>query len=49
MTEQVHGAPDPQNVHIVIDGLRLPDSSGGMDTSVSDWDDSVIDTDINMN
>ena len=49
VTDQVHGAADPDNVHIVIDGLRLPDSAGGMDTSVSDWDDSVIETDINMN
>ncbi len=49
VTDQVHGAADPDNVHVVIDGLRLPDSAGGMDTSVSDWDDSVIETDINMN
>lgn len=50
VTEQLHDSSDPRNVRIVIDGLKLPDeSAGGMDTSVSDWNDNVIDTDIDMN
>ncbi|WP_417014196.1 DUF5119 domain-containing protein [Alistipes sp.] len=49
VTEQLHGASDPRNVRVVIDGLKLPDEpSGGMDTSVSDWNDNVIETDVNM-
>ncbi len=44
VTEQVVNAPDPHNVHIVIDGLVLykadPSASdGGFQVSVDDWDD----------
>lgn len=48
VTEQVRSAPDPQNVHIVIDGLELPTpvSGGGFDPSVSDWDEVHHDIDI---
>lgn len=49
VTDQLHESSDPRNVRIIIDGLKLPDeTAGGMDTSVSDWDDNVIETDINM-
>ena len=38
---QVNGAPDPKNVHIVIDGLDLPkpivEEGGGFMPSVDDW------------
>ncbi len=43
VTRQVVNAPDPRNVHIIIDGIELhkPDESdsGGFSPSVDDWDD----------
>lgn len=29
VTDQVHGAPDPRNVHIVIHGAKVPHAEGG--------------------
>lgn len=49
VTSQIHDAPDPHRITIVIDGLKLPESSGtGMNPSVSDWTD-IVDENINMN
>ena len=49
VTDQIHDPADPGHVRIVIDGLKLPSSTGGMDSSVSDWTDNEIETDIEMN
>lgn len=46
VTEQVHNAPDPDNVHILIDGLTLPrpiENGGGMHPSVDDWENVEVD------
>lgn len=48
VTDQIHDSADPGHVHIVIDGLKLPSATGGMDSSVSDWNDNEIETDIEM-
>lgn len=40
VTSQVHDAPDPRHVHIVVHGLTLPhpiSSSGGFRPNVNDW------------
>ncbi|HIW11264.1 MAG TPA: DUF5119 domain-containing protein [Candidatus Rikenella faecigallinarum] len=40
VTDQVHNAPDPSRVHIVLDGLSLPkpaDPGDGMQPDVEDW------------
>lgn len=45
VTSQVTEAPDPRNVHIVIDGLELPQpisGTGGFDPDVNDWNDINI-------
>lgn len=48
ITDQVHSAPDPRHVDIVVHGLRLPQGSGsGMSPGVSDWGET-IDQDIKM-
>lgn len=50
VTDQVHEAADPHRVRIVIEELKLPvPGSAGMDTSISDWDNNVIDQEIDMN
>ncbi len=50
VTAQLHEAEDPHHVRIVIDHLKLPEpGSAGMDTSIKDWDDNVVEEDINMN
>lgn len=39
VSEQIHSAPDPLNVNIVVSGMVLPDSEGtGMSPGVSDWE-----------
>ena len=41
VTEQVHNAPDKRRVHLVIDGLDLPqpiENGHGFKPSVDDWD-----------
>lgn len=43
ITDQVHDAPDPKNVYIVVSGLRLPSADGtGMTPGVNDWDDTEV-------
>lgn len=45
VTQQVHDAPDQDNVHIVIQGLTLPkpiEGGGGMNPSVDGWEDGDI-------
>ena len=47
VTDQVHSAPDRRRVHIVIDGLDLPqpiENGHGFDPSVDDWE--VVEEDI---
>ena len=47
VTQQVHAAPDRRHVHIVIDGLDLPqpiENGSGFDPSVDDWE--VVEEDI---
>ena len=47
VTSQVHEAPDFRHVHIIIDGLDLPEpmeNGSGFDPSVDDWE--VVESDI---
>ncbi len=40
VTAQVHAAPDPKHVHVIIDGLELPqpiENGSGFDVAVDDW------------
>lgn len=49
VTEQVHSAPNKRRVHLVIDGLDLPqpiENGHGFKPSVDDWD--VVEEDIIM-
>ncbi len=49
VTEQIHAASDPKHVHIVIDGLDLPqpiENGSGFDVAVDDW--AVVEEDIVM-
>ena len=49
VTDQIHNAPDKRRVHIVIDGLDLPqpiENGHGFNPSVDDWD--VVEGDIMM-
>lgn len=49
VTEQIHNSPDKRRVHIVIDGLELPqaiENGHGFKPSVDDWD--VVYEDIIM-
>lgn len=49
VTDQVDNAPDPHNVHIIIDGLAFPqpiDNGSGFDVAVDDW--QVVEEDIIM-
>lgn len=49
VTSQVHEAPDKRRVHIIIDGLNLPEpieGDSGFDPSVDDWED--VEEDIIM-
>lgn len=42
VTDQVHSAPNPKRVHIIIDGLDLPtpiENGSGFNPDVDDWDD----------
>lgn len=46
VTNQVHNAPDPRHVHIVLKGLPLPapiTSGGGIVPTVDDWQTEDID------
>ena len=40
VTDQVHSAPDPKNVDIVVKGMKLPETGSGMSPGVSDWEDA---------
>lgn len=49
VTEQIHTAPDPRHVHILLDGLPLPKpitNGGGFDPSVDEWES--VDVNIDM-
>lgn len=48
VTDQVDNAPEKRRVHIVIDGLTLPEpiTDGDMEVAVDDW--MVVDEDITM-
>jgi hypothetical protein len=49
VTGQINSAPDPQNVHIVLDGLPLPKpivNGGGFKPEVDEW--NTVDVDIEM-
>ena len=48
VTDQVHSASDRKHVHIIIDGLDLPQPIGGdnIDPSVDDWQE--VNEDIHM-
>ena len=46
VTQQVREAPDPYNVHILLDGLPLPkplDNGGGFRPGVDGWNEIYID------
>lgn len=45
VTDQVHNAPDPRHVHILLSGLPLPKpimAGGGIQPDVSDWNTENI-------
>lgn len=47
VTEQIHTAENKRHVHIIIEGLDLPqpiENGGGFDVSVDDWD--IVEEDI---
>lgn len=49
VTDQIHSAPDPKNVHILLDGLPLPKpivNGGGLQPDVDEW--QSVDIDIEM-
>lgn len=46
VTSQIHNAPNPRRVHIIIEGLDLPKpivNGGGYNPSVDDWDEVLED------
>lgn len=46
VTDQVHNAPDPRHVHIILTGLSLPHpitADGGFKPEVNDWQTEKID------
>lgn len=48
ITGQIHQASDPRHVYIELDGLKIPDISGGMSPDISGWTE-VIEKDLPMN
>jgi len=48
ITGQMHQASDPRHVYIELDGLKIPDISGGMSPDISGWTE-VIEKDLPMN
>ncbi len=49
VTDQIHTTPDPKHVHIIIDGLDLPqpiENGSGFDVAMDDW--TVEEEDIAM-
>lgn len=47
ITEQLHGAQNPREVNIEIEGLTLPPQGTGIQPGISGWD-NVVDTEIDM-
>lgn len=46
VTDQVHSAPNPRDVYIILDGLPLPKpivNGGGFQPSVDNWEDVEVD------
>ena len=45
VTDQIHSAPDPLNIRILLDGLPLPEAagSGGFRPTVEGWQNEYID------
>lgn len=55
VTQQIHEAPDPRNVLILLDGMVIPDTldyeheeknEGGFKPSLDDWEDVNVDLDM---
>lgn len=49
VTDQVHNAPDPRHVHIVLDGLTLPKplvNGGGLHPTVNEWEEEYVSLDM---
>lgn len=50
VTDQVHSAPDRRRVHLIIDGLDLPQAFGegdeDLDASFDDWQEVNVDIDL---
>lgn len=49
VTSKIHEAPDPMNVHIVLEGLPIPapiDSEGGFSPDVDEW--GIVEMEISM-
>lgn len=47
VTDQIHSAPDQRNIHILLDGLPLPEPEpGGFNPSVGDWEEVNVDIDM---
>ena len=47
VTQQVHEAPDYRHVHLIIDGLELPEpieNGSGIKPEIDDWE--VIEEDV---
>lgn len=48
VTDQVSNAPDPTHVHIIVRGIRLPDTPGNGNTELSTEVDEWQDVNINL-
>lgn len=49
VTDQIHAAEDPRNVHIVLDGLTLPKpivNGGGFQPDVEEWESIHVDIEM---
>lgn len=49
VTDQVHSAPNPKRVHLIIDGLELPtpiENGNGFKPEVDDWGDVLQDIEL---
>ncbi len=45
VTDQIHAAPNPRRVHLIIDGINMPDAvnNNGWNVSFEDWNDNNLD------
>lgn len=46
VTSQIHNAPNPRRVHIIVDGLHLPtaiENGNGFNVGLEDWDNENVD------